>query len=267
MTSKRRVLLLGLGVLAILLACQTLSGGAATPEPLPTYTPYPTFTPPPPPTDPPAPPPTEPPPPPPPLPATDVPADPASPVDGELLFSDDFSDINSGWDESENERGSTGYFDSGYRIEIVVEKHLKWGNPNRNFGDVRIEVDTRLLAGGEDNNFGVLCRYQDAENFYALVISSDGYFAVRKRYEGGSLDIISGDGFEISDAINLDGAANHLTVECVGDKLRLWVNGEFLVEVQDGDISAGDTGLITGTFDDTHTEIMFDNFEVYSISP
>lgn len=263
MSMKRRLLLLTLGAAALLLACQTLSGAAATPEPPPTYTPYPTYTPLPPtetpqPTDPP---PSEPPP-------TEAPVDPGPASSGTLLYADDFSNTGSGWDVNSNERGSVGYYDDGFRIEITIPKHLKWANPNHSsdewFTDVRIEVDTVLLAGGEDNSFGVLCRYQDPENFYALVISSDGYFAIRKRYQGGSLEVIHADNFTKTDAVNLGGAENHITAECVGDRLRLWVNGIFLIEHIDGDIPEGDVGVITGTFDAENTQILFDNYEVYA---
>ncbi len=186
------------------------------------------------------------------------------PTSGTILFSDDFNDPDSGWDRYSDEDGSTDYYDEGYRILITIERQLFWANPYRNFIDVRIEVDADLIGGSEDNSLGVICRYEDIDNFYALVISSDGYYGIRKRIDGGDLEILDDDSLRFSDAIHLGGERNHITAECIGNSLRLFANGVLLKEVTDSDISSGDVGLIASTFDAPTTDILFDNFVVYA---
>ena len=177
-------------------------------------------------------------------------------------FLDDFSDENSGWTKILTNEGGADYADGGYRIFIQKENHLLWVTSGNQFENVRVQVDARLLEGGLDNNYGVLCRYQDDNNFYALVISSDGYFAIRKRVGGGALETIIGDRFQFSDQIRLGEQENSLMAECDGAELRLYVNGEKIAETTDTDFQAGDVGLLAGTFSATSIEILFDNFSV-----
>ncbi len=183
---------------------------------------------------------------------------------GEILFQDDFSDTGSGWDQYSDSDGSTDYYDGGYRIFINTSRQLFWANPYRSFTDVRVEVDADLIGGSEDNSFGVICRYEDIDNFYALVISSDGYYGIRKRINGGDLEVIGSDALQFSDSINLSGARNHITAECIGSTLSLYANGDLLISVTDSDNSSGDVGLIASTFDVSSTDILFDNFTVYA---
>jgi len=50
-----------------------------------------------------------------------------------------------------------------------------------NFVDTLVHTRALKLNGPDDNMFGILCRYQDEENYYALVIGSDGYYGVFRR--------------------------------------------------------------------------------------
>ena len=98
------------------------------------------------------------------------------------------------------------------------------------------------------------------DNWYALVISGDGFAAIRKRYQGSELEYIA-DWVEVS-AINQGQAMNYLKAECIGTHLTLYVNGVMAIDVYDADIPTGDAGLIAGTFDTTIVETLFDNFQV-----
>ncbi|TAK11910.1 MAG: hypothetical protein EPO32_10365 [Anaerolineae bacterium] len=189
--------------------------------------------------------------------------------DANLLYEDDFSNTGSGWDRYSDSDGSTDYSNNQYQITINTSQWLMWANPGRSFTDAIIEVDATTVGltaesdTEDDNNFGIICRHQDTDNFYVLVISSDGYYGIRKRFQGASeLAFIGLDGMDTSDAINTGNATNHLKAECVGGTLRLIVNGTTLLEVTDTDIPSGDSGLMAGTFSSTSTTILFDNFSV-----
>lgn len=181
--------------------------------------------------------------------------------DGTLFF-DDFNDPDSGWDRYFDEEGSTDYRNSKYRINVTDTSQIFWANPGKSFTDVRVEVDATFVDGEADNSFGIICRHIDTDNFYALLVSSDGYFAIRKRVNGSPLEMISGDGFTYSDDIPQGEVRLRLAAECVGDTLRLYVNDILLSEVTDGDLQYGDVGLIATTFEVDHTTIDFDNFTV-----
>ncbi|HAY85380.1 MAG TPA: hypothetical protein DCY42_10805 [Chloroflexi bacterium] len=235
MQHKTKLFLMLVAVVAASLACATFSGNDPAPTIAPTNPPPPTAT---------APPPT----------AT------TPPTDDRFLFQDDFSDPNSGWDRFSDEGGGTDYLNGGYLIGVYTDVYFYWANPYRTFQDVIIEVDAELITDEEDNQYGIVCRQTDIDNWYVLVISGDGYASIRKRFLGGDLEYLT-DWVE-SSAINTGMASNKLRAECVGNRLSLYVNGVLAIEAFDSDLVSGDVGLLAGTFSATQTEVMFDNFTV-----
>ncbi len=186
--------------------------------------------------------------------------DPASPGDS-VLFQDDFSDPSSGWDQVEVDEGVTDYIDGVYRIFVNTVNTDVWANPGLDFTDTYIEVDAAKAAGDDNNDFGVICRYQNGENFYFFVVSSDGYYGIGKVING-EQQLIGTDSMPPSEVINQGNASNHLRAGCVGNQLSLAVNGELLAEYGDADLTSGDVGLLAGSFENPGTDIRFDNFSV-----
>lgn len=185
------------------------------------------------------------------------------PQGSSVLFQDDFSDVNSGWDRAESEFALTDYQgDGSYHIAISTENYGAWTNPYRSFTDVSVQVDTALQGGGEDNAFGIICRYADIDNFYVGMISSDGYYGFFQRNGGGGLEFLNMEAMLFSDAINLGGANNRVRLDCVGNTLTLYVNGVLLDSTADSRLSSGDVGLYAKTFSDASTDVVFDNFVV-----
>ena len=191
--------------------------------------------------------------------AADSEADP----DG-VLYQDDFSDPGSGWDVYADEISANEYYENGFRISVNQPGYYSWANPQQDFGDVRVEVDTQRSGGGEDNYYGVLCRYQPDGSFYALVISSDGFYGILKRT--GSSDPVPIGTSEMleSSFINTGDEGNTIQAECQGNWLALTVNGHKLAEAEDADFISGDVGLIVATLSSDSTAIIFDNFSVLS---
>jgi hypothetical protein len=181
---------------------------------------------------------------------------------GGILFKDDFSDPNSGWMQGADEFGKTEYSGGGFRILVTSDVTAKLSIPRLLFADVIIEVDASKVAGPDDNDYGVICRYQDENNFYFFEISSDGYYSIGK-YKDDQLVLIGMEKMQTSDYIYQGQATNHLRAACVGSNLSLMVNGHLLAEVEDGDYSMGDVGLIAGTFETPGVDILFDNFKVF----
>lgn len=185
------------------------------------------------------------------------------PAAGEVLFRDDFSDLESGWDTWDNGLSFVRYEYGGLRI-LVNEPHFDyWSRPKKNFGDVRLEVEAAKLGGPDNNDFGLLCRYQDRDNFYAFLVSSDGYGGILK-VKDGSYELIGEGQLQYNETIRQGSAANYLRAECVGARLSLFVNGQKLHEVQDADFSSGDVGVIVGAYEVPGVDIFFDNFVVYN---
>jgi len=190
---------------------------------------------------------------------------PAVQVNEKILFQDDFSDTESGWDRVKGENGSlTDYVDGRYRILVNDTNTDIWANPGKHFtGDIVVEVDAVKNGGPDDNDFGVLCRYQDVDNYYGFYISSDGYVGIA-RIKDGDAEMLTDDGsmFQDDAIAQGSGALNHIKASCVGDELSLTVNGKHVLTVHDSTFTDGDVGLIAGTFDEPGADILFDNFVV-----
>ncbi len=246
----------------VIMACSCNIGGSLVPTQQPssptTQAPPPTTQAPPPTTQ--APPPTTQAPPP----TTQAP--PPTPSTSKVLFQDDFSDTGSGWDRVKDPSGSmTDYVDGRYRILVNESNTDIWANPGKNFdGDVIVAVDAVRNSGPLDNDFGVLCRYQDGNNYYFFIISSDGYAAIGAVVKGDQ-KILSGEGKMVpSPQLPTDeGATYHITASCVGNTLTLTVNGNRILTVINSQLApTGDVGLMAGTFEETGADILFDNFIV-----
>jgi len=184
---------------------------------------------------------------------------PAAP--GELLFQDDFSRPSSGWDRDRDQAYRSDYVDGFYRIEILRAETTAWTNPGLMFGDVRIEVDAGKSAGPDDNAYGVICRYQDPDNYYFFLISSDGFAGIGVRRQGAAV-LLTGEAMLPSEPVVLGAGPNHLRADCVGSRLSLFVNGIAASEAEAFDWTEGDVGLIAGSYAEGGVVIDFDNFSV-----
>lgn len=180
---------------------------------------------------------------------------------GAVLFQDDFSRVASGWDRYIDDTYVTDYADGAYRIGIFTPETSAWARPHLEFSDVRIQVSATKADGSDNNVFGVLCRYQDAQNFYFFLISSDGYSGIGV-YRDGVETLMSDDSMLPSEAILQGSTTNNIQAECIGDVLTLYINGVQEVQVQTTEWSQGDVGLIAGTYTQPGTEILFERFSV-----
>jgi len=179
-----------------------------------------------------------------------------------LLFFDDFSDPNSGWDEESDEDGGRSYSDGGFRIYVAKTEWCYWTTIYRTFSDVIIEVDGQKVGGSDNNEYGVVCRLNEDNNFYYFGISGEGFYGIGKLINDEWLDL-GDEGWGFNDRVIEPGTkTNHLKAECSFDNLSLEVNGSTLIDVTDPELRSGDVGLYVCAYDDAGADILFDNFKV-----
>ena len=180
-----------------------------------------------------------------------------------LLFSDDFSDPNSGWDRVNETDYLSDYYENAYRILVNKDMMDTWANPDDlSFVDVSIEADATKNGGPDDNDFGLICRYQDLDHYYYGIITSDGYYGIIKSSSDGS-DALGRDSLGYSDLIHQGFTTNLIRFDCIGDMLTLYVDGVQLDQQTDSEYPSGNVGLTAGTYKKPATDILFDNFKVY----
>ena len=181
----------------------------------------------------------------------------------QVLYADDFSDRQSGWDVRKTDNGESGYRDGRYFIRVDTPKYQLWSSPGQSFeGDVIVEASAGLAKGPAENEMGVLCRYQDRQNFVYGSIGTDGYYAIVE-IKNDETTILTGDGkFQQSDAIPVGSETYFIQLACVGDQYTLSVNGQQVDSATSKTFSGGEVGLLAGTFDKGGVEVLFDDFRV-----
>jgi len=185
----------------------------------------------------------------------------AIPAAGEILLSDDFSDEAGGWDTYSAEYGSVFYEDGWLHLINNNPAQFATGTyAHRHLADFILEVETKLVAGTDNNWQIVISRYQDSKNSYYFGISADGYYFISKFVNGNEINLASA---TYSSYINQGvDAVNLIHVECIGSNLSLSVNGHLLKGVTDTSVTGGDIALVAYAYAGTFTEVAFDNITV-----
>jgi len=181
--------------------------------------------------------------------------------DERILFKDDFTHQTGGWKIYQDSLSFIGYQAGGFRLRANVPHYQFWSVPGLSLKDVMVFTSARKLGGPDNNIFGLLCRYQDPENYYALVIGADGYYGIYKMVSG-QQSLIAQKHMDFSQVINRGKGKNELSALCKDDQLALIVNETPLIVVEDDTFEAGDVGLIVGNFSEPGVDILFDNFIV-----
>jgi hypothetical protein len=184
----------------------------------------------------------------------------------QVLFQDDFSNANSGWEVGDYSAGSVGYGNGYYFVKTTSKAVNMYGAAFKSITDAVITVDA-AEAGGPSNfntGYGVICRLQTGDNAdmgYYFRISGDGYFSADVASGGSFTSLLTGEKWQQSSAINQGNATNHLEVTCNGSHLKFVVNGTTVFEGNDSTYASGDVALVGTTYEDSSTgEFHFTNF-------
>ena len=198
--------------------------------------------------------------------STPVPTDTPQPVQSTYepiagaLIQDDFSNNQSGWREgSDRDRSEFGYSNGYYQIDIREPNVEVWSIIEQEFKDVRIEVDIVKPKGEEDAYFGVICRWEDDDNYYRITVEAGGAYQIGARINGKTKNLLR---LVPSQTGRKDEFPMRFAVVCRGEKITLYSNGRRIMEIQDVRFKSGFVGLLAGTQKGRRASILFDNFVV-----
>jgi len=179
--------------------------------------------------------------------------------EGTLLV-DDFGSPG-GWDVGADPDYEIGYKDGEYRVVVHNAGLFVWGNPKRSYdlSDFAIEVDVRRVGGPVNNQMGTVVRRQNDQNFYLFSISSDGTCGVNMLRDNTWSSPVE---WAASKSVKQGTEWNHLRVECVGPRMRFYVNNDLVADFEDNTFASGNVGLGAGTADEGGVEVRFDNLRV-----
>jgi hypothetical protein len=192
-------------------------------------------------------------------------------VEFESILLENFDNENNFWQKIDvDKKGEAGYAGGKYRMQATESNTFLFAFPvtpaTNSLRDVSVLVEAELDDGASSNNlYGVICRYINRENFYFLVISSDGYFGIGKVIDG-MYQLINRSDYPPSEVILTGEKTNRIRADCVGSTLTLYVNDQWVDSQDDTDLITGKVGLITGTLEG-QTTILFDAFEIRGLKP
>lgn len=188
---------------------------------------------------------------------------------GNLVWSDDFEDGNAnGWTLADDVPGepSNWYVEQGYLIQDtnsgnnnLVGTHVVAGDPSWQNYIVRAQIICT-----DDDYIGMLFRYQDRNNYYRFMLSSERKVIRLDKRVGGRtfmLALYTNDGWPY--------CTFTATIAALHDTLALYLNDQKLFEIQDSQFDHGKVGFMTcwnnGSFFDGIE--VYDRFEIPSNPP
>lgn len=178
-----------------------------------------------------------------------------------ILFQDDFSNPSSGWNVFRTAEIIREYVDGEFRIFVDNDK-----NPNdypiafidRTFEDVRIEVDFHKVSGSDTTRAHLICRRASEKNYVFGAVNFKGEARIGTYLD--DFQVIEADeqGAEVSSK-----DVNTMRLDCIGDTITLYVNGDLAAKVTLESPTEGTVGFAAGGATEGQTDIRFDNFVVY----
>ena len=127
-----------------------------------------------------------------------------------------------------------------------------------------LDLDISPFASYNPHHFfGVVLRYEDDNNFYALDIRADGYIRFTKVMNGTIEAVVS---WRRTLAYNT-GETNHLRVVAPGNKFVFYLNDRRVLAVSEVSFVKGDVGVFAGTDEELGTWVSFDNIVTRAIPP
>lgn len=182
---------------------------------------------------------------------------------GSIIIADDFSVNEGNWTTIiDTDHSMVGYQAGGMRFVVNSSNRDYYSIYDTPYTHAILDVDTTKLAGPDDNVMGIVCRYQDIDNYYGFLISSDGYYGIIAKVNGNLEMLTDGQMHYNADVIHTGAATNHIRVSCVHDALWLEINGKNLAGLYNDSLTEGKVGLIAGAISNPGIDVLFDNFSV-----
>jgi hypothetical protein len=160
-------------------------------------------------------------------------------------FSDDFSNTNGGWYVGSTDNFDANYFQGNYDMGVRTPKYYFVSLLPDPFPDPiqNIIVTVRgKLAPGNTGEIGVVCRYQDIDNFYLAAISGDRFY-IGKQVNGAWTYLTSPNLQPLPDSTPDQDGYLSIGFSCIDSFIVLEVNGIGAAHFTDEELSAGNIGL------------------------
>ncbi|MFW5713543.1 MAG: hypothetical protein ACOCYU_02610, partial [Brevefilum sp.] len=178
---------------------------------------------------------------------------------GNLILSEEFNDNDNGWALFEDSRGRVNLINGQMVFEITGERLIYWTTLPNQYEKLIMAAAPQIINSAGDGDFGFICGYEDVDNFTALEVSEDGYYAIWKYDNDEYVSLVE---WTYADEI-VAGGPFTLAAYCGPDRLALALNETLLAETVDPNYQPGRVGLVAGCWDNPDLRLGFENFNIF----
>lgn len=190
------------------------------------------------------------------LPATATTALTPTPL-GQLLFND-FSDPFAGFGIQADEDGGVSYENEALLFTSRRNGVFWFSLSERlNEADVRVLVAAAFQDGSSNVDMGIVCRWQDVDNFVALTVNPTGSASIWERVHGEITVLAEGGAAAINPSQTV-----RLQATCQGENLTLSMDGASLLTATTNFVQPGDVALLTRQRAEGELNLSFDDMTV-----
>lgn len=182
-----------------------------------------------------------------------------------ILYTDDFSDPDSGWAIFENETGKTSYVDSEYELLLKTNNTNLVFNHAQTFSSYSFQVDARLLPADAQRVYGIVFGLKNLQNYFSFLVDDRGLFSVH-RLTDNQWSILH-DWQESPIALNAPPAMNRFRVDHIGEGYVVYINEQEVARGTDPRLAGAlEIGLTFTNYTPNRTaSVRFDNLEVRAL--
>ncbi|MDZ4765460.1 MAG: hypothetical protein SGI73_12985 [Chloroflexota bacterium] len=162
-------------------------------------------------------------------------------------------------------RGDADAYATGVNAASARAGGFMWTLHPAQHSNSLIQVDTLPYSIYRDNAYGVMCRASPDDNGdgYYFLISADGQYTIRRGFNREIQPLIE---WTASSAIRQDTAPNRLRALCLGDRLALYINGQFVAETRDSLYRQGSAGIVAAVPAGGELDVQFDQVIIWAAS-
>lgn len=185
----------------------------------------------------------------------------------DTAFSDDFSSDKFEWASVDDDVRFWGIQNERYTLHLKVPDYTIWAYLPVDFTPNTIGFDAAVQNGFEQGAYGVLCHYQDVDNYHFVSLDpynneySIGYLKDNEYFS--LLEDMWLPAQHLKTGVN---AINHIEVVCDLDMITLFVNNELEATTGTQNAIAGDTAIYGETWEETPSagfKVLIDNLYAY----
>ena len=202
---------------------------------------------------------------------TEMPSSSTSTPQTSRTYTEDFSTTNSAWPEVTTDNYKVGYSTmQSYFISLLQPNRLAYVIPPYHLPEplTNVVVSVNVRPGLQDGGFGILCGFQDANNFYAVKVSGSQY-SIYKVLKGETTYLTDPQWKPADNIQNLDSNGYiNLLVNCMGSSIGVQINN-FSQKIVMDDANSFPTGGValfaaSGTTKgyDSYNTVVFDDFSL-----